>query len=677
MRGFRLAGYLPAFLFVGLIASTTSAQSPSTSEPTSVAGSHSPSADSDDNAATGEIAEVTLYRDSALVTREIQIKLDKGSREVVVQGLPEQLIPNSVFAEGTEAIAIRAVRVIQDPIDGSVRKEVQQLDAELASLSNDLKDLVHVQQLTQGHLSELGQLFTFTHKTVQDDLNRGVLDADTLKSMWSLVHDQREELSDRLHSVERKREEINEKIQQTNRERAKLTAGSPKTRYSARIFVDVAPPENADATDAQTSTTIRLSYSVQGCQWSPQYSIKGEVDSDQVALRYGAIIQQLSGEDWNGVQLTLSTASPSVSASGPTLTPLRVAAIPLHQASEEVRELLERANDPFGNDLSIQSNMSQANQQAIPSQSAGGAYLQNKLQSLRSKQRQVEYSAPGTKGRAAEQKRDVALNRIAGEMQEIELRASSTTARGLAADAEDEVASQTYPLEGVVSLQSRREQQLVEIVDTQFDGKLYHTATPLLSSFAYREVELKNHLKIGLLSGPASIYLDDRFVGTMTLPTTASGQRLTIGFGADGQVRTRRELVSKEESVQGGNKRLRSTYKLVVNNFKDREIRVRVLDRIPLSGQSQQTSVELGDTSAPLSDDALYLRMLRPLGILRWDLEVPESSHGSKAFEIVYTYSVEFDRSHVLSVPPATDKDLAELNTGDAFGGGMGGGLGQ
>jgi uncharacterized protein (TIGR02231 family) len=222
-------------------------------------------------------------------------------------------------------------------------------------------------------------------------------------------------------------------------------------------------------------------------------------------------------------------------------------------------------------------------------------------------------------------------------------------------------------------LQSRREQQLVEIIEAKLDGDLYHTATPLLSSFAYREVELVNTLDIGLLSGPASIYLDDRFVGMMTLPTTAAGQLLTIGFGADGQVRTRRELVSKQDSVQGGNKRLQSTYKLVINNFKDTAIRVRLLDRIPVSGQLQQTGVSLGETSSPISEDALYARMRQPMGILRWDLEVPASRHGSEAFDVTYDYTVEFDRSKILSVPATRPSDLTEMGVDGFFGGGMGG----
>lgn len=618
----------------------------------------------------GRVSDVTLYRDSALVTRMVPVAAGNGPREIVIDGLPEQLSTESVFAEGSEAIAIRAVRVVTEPIDGSVREEVKLLDDRLKDSQNELDELDHVEKLTTNHLALLTQLMTFTHKTVQDDLNRGVLNADTLQSMWVMARDEREQLSDRLHSVEQERKEIDAAMEQTIRERSKLTAGTPEVRYRVRIYID---GNNAQADH------LRLRYSVSGCRWSPQYVVEGDTNSDQIGLRYGAIIEQLSGEDWNEVQLTLSTASPSVSASGPTLTPLRIAATTLGSDDAEMQDPF--GGDPFANSLAPNSPASggftKPQKQAMPSQMTGGNVLQSKMLSLRNEQRQVEIAAPSKRGRLAEQQRDLQLNRLAGQMQEIELRASANTARGLASDAGEDVASQTYVLDDPVSLQSRREQQLVEIIDTKFDGELYHTATPLLSSFAYREVELVNSLDIGLLSGPASIYLDDRFVGTMSLPTTASGQLLTIGFGADGQVRTRRELVSKKDSIQGGNRRLQSSYKLVINNFKDTPIQVRLLDRIPVSGQSQQTSVLLGETSSPISEDALYERMRRPLGLLRWDLEIPASRHGSEAFDVTYDYTVEFDRSRTLSVPLTTPEDVTESGISDFFGGGMGGGGGR
>ena len=45
-------------------------------------------------------------------------------------------------------------------------------------------------------------------------------------------------------------------------------------------------------------------------------------------IEYNGLIQQMSGEDWSDVKLTLSTASPALSAAGPGLAPFRLTLVP-------------------------------------------------------------------------------------------------------------------------------------------------------------------------------------------------------------------------------------------------------------------------------------------------------------------------------------------------------------
>ncbi|MCM2371257.1 DUF4139 domain-containing protein [Aporhodopirellula aestuarii] len=639
--------------------------------------------------AEGEITDVTLFRDSALVTRSVALTADQplgpGAHEVLVTGLPEQLIVSSVFAEGSDSISIRAVRVVQEPIGESARDEVQELDNRLEEIGLELARLAKAREVAQRNLTTLDQMIAFTRHAADTDLNAGVLDAEAMTHLLTYSMRQRAELNESLFDFENETNELNEHRTQVTRERSRLTDGSRNTRYEARVFIDVAEDgavaddsdETADESQAKPDV-IRLSYSVGGCGWTPQYTMSGKIDSDQVTMRYGAVIGQLSGESWDRVRLTLSTTSPLASASGPSLAPLRVRATYASNQSDD------GLDDPFGDEMGMGMGMNQqslAPPQAMPSQMEGSgimygkntSVLQSRMSSLRQQQQSVE-QASGKGGKADQGiARDMQLNRIADEMQNLEFMASARKARGLASDASDEVATQTYVLDGPVSLESRREQQLVEIVEKDLTGELYHVAIPLLSSFAYREAELVNELPFGLLSGPASIYLDDRFVGTMTVPTTASGQKLLIGFGADGQVRTRRELVDKSDAIQGGNRKLGFEYRLVLSNFKDRELSVRLLDRIPLSGQAEQIRVELGEVTAPLSNDRLFERMQKPYGLLRWDLTLGASTHGSEATDVKYGYSVEFDRSRVLSVEPTTEEEVSDFNLPGGMGGGMGG----
>lgn len=76
--------------------------------------------------------------------------------------------------------------------------------------------------------------------------------------------------------------------------------------------------------------------------------------------------------------------------------------------------------------------------------------------------------------------------------------------------------------------------------------------------------------------------------------------------------------------------------------------------------------VTLGEMTAKLSEDALYLRLQRPKGILRWDVEVPGKTLGEKAFTLEYGYSLEFDRKYALTTPgeagsPAAAKEFDRM----------------
>jgi 23S rRNA-/tRNA-specific pseudouridylate synthase len=126
-------------------------------------------------------------------------------------------------------------------------------------------------------------------------------------------------------------------------------------------------------------------------------------------------------------------------------------------------------------------------------------------------------------------------------------------------------------------------------------------------------------------------------------------------------LRTRRELGSKTETVQGGNKELALHYSLTVENYKDAPATVRVFDRLPYTGRTGELRVTLKDPSVPLSEDKVYQRRERVKGILRWDVEVPAAATGEKAKAIEYGYLVEYDRKFQVSTGSAAALPAAQV----------------
>ena len=112
--------------------------------------------------------------------------------------------------------------------------------------------------------------------------------------------------------------------------------------------------------------------------------------------------------------------------------------------------------------------------------------------------------------------------------------------------------------------------------------------------------------------------------------------------------RTRRELVEKTEVVQGGNRKLEFKYRLLVENYREEPVAVRIYDRLPFSEDAEAVRVALAQMQDPLSEDALYLRRQRAKGILRWEIEVPGGAVRENARIVDYGFTLEYDRNFQL-----------------------------
>jgi len=88
-------------------------------------------AEADQTKIDSKVASVTLYRNQALVTRTMLLSGAAGVQELVVEDLPENIQPGSLFAEGGEKVEVRAVRFRTRAAGESPRKEVREIEEKL------------------------------------------------------------------------------------------------------------------------------------------------------------------------------------------------------------------------------------------------------------------------------------------------------------------------------------------------------------------------------------------------------------------------------------------------------------------------------------------------------------------------------------------------------------------
>src|SRR5262245_57532489 len=61
------------------------------------------------------LSQVTVYQNTALVTRDVSVPEGQGTMELAVSSLPPQTIDGSLYSEGTDGIRILSTRYRQRP----------------------------------------------------------------------------------------------------------------------------------------------------------------------------------------------------------------------------------------------------------------------------------------------------------------------------------------------------------------------------------------------------------------------------------------------------------------------------------------------------------------------------------------------------------------------------------
>jgi len=593
------------------------------------------------------VTAVTLYRSQALVTRTIEIDGAAGAKEFVVENLPENIEVTSLFAEGEEGIEVRAVQYRSRAVSDSPREEVRALVEEARQIEEKIFLNQKKTELLKKQSSFLDKLEGFTPPTADFDLGRGVLDAETLSQLTNFTFGQRDEIVAAEVELSSQMYELKKELSLAQRKLREITNNSTKQQRQAILFAQKI---------GDGKKKIRLNYLTNSCGWSPTYTVRAQSGADMVRVEYNGLIRQMSGEDWNDVELVLSTASPALSASGPGLAPLRLT--------------LKSGN---------QSGNRSANQAAPMGQATGGAgkmqqqYVFQNSNDIKSLIR-VQNEALSRNRKSVNFEDNTAtgwtINQAVNNFDCFAITSDSTASSLWTQQSGDggEQPALSYKIKSNVSLPSRDNQQMVRVLETDLDSQFYHLATPVLTSYVYREAELSNNSTDDLLAGPLTVYLDGRFVGRGEIPTVARGQTFVVGLGADSQLRARRELFKKTNAINGGNRESKLAYKLVIENYKESAANIRVIDRMPIVDDDSKIRVTLGaGIEDELSEDGVYVRMEYPKGILRWDAEVPARAIGENAYEIDYSYTLEYDRNYSVSLPENLQQQQEEYTEMENF----------
>lgn len=552
-------------------------------------------------AITGKISEITLYQGTAVVSRIVEIPAGKtGSFEIVIGPLPSATDASSVHADQAKGVTVRSVACRSRPPEeaaklqgraGEVAAAIEALEVKTSIANNEIA----LRRIRQNYLKDLQG---FVAPAAAQEMTHGVIQSKELEAVTQMHFREYEKASQEIMKLDLEIKADAKALELLEQEQDTLAKGPPVT-YDAIVYLE--KPTAGPA-------SISLNYFVGDCGWFPVYNVKGDTAKNDVSVEFNALIHQVSGEDWKEAKLALSTASPKTSAYNPRLAPLYVDVT------------TGGGGAPNANADTYKAAVDQKNV-AIKSQFRGRSTDEIASQNFRA-------------------------NDSAASVQLIELSERLSELRLMDQGGEEDL-SIRYELTTPISVVSRRDAQMVPVLQHQSPADFYHVAVPILTTSVFREAELANATGRDLLGGQVNIFLDGEFKGRTEISSVARGRIFTLGFGVDGQVKARRTLIDRRDDVQGGNRQVSVSSEIIIDNFKQEAVKIRLRERMPFMEDATNLRVSVGEMSQPLSTNADYLRYEKPKGILRWDINAPPGSL-DKSTSLRYTYSLEFDKSLTL-----------------------------
>jgi len=258
------------------------------------------------------IVAVTVHPDRARVTRRGTVTLAAGPNELVVAGLPETLLDDSVRVAGRSDQAVRVVgvdvvrRALVAAPDERVRaaeQAVREAERALAAIDGaDAGDAAREQLLQRLALRSGDRLARA--------LAEGAADPARVAEVSGAVAAQLVEVAAERRAHAERRVDAEHARAAAQSELDRLRASS-RTRRDAVIAVEA---------DVPCELAVALTYVAFGAGWSCAYDARID-GSGPLALTWYGLVSQATGEDWPACELTLSTARPGVAGTVPELEP--------------------------------------------------------------------------------------------------------------------------------------------------------------------------------------------------------------------------------------------------------------------------------------------------------------------------------------------------------------------
>ncbi len=468
--------------------------------------------------ADSRIASVMIYPDSVLVTRQAQVKLSPGSNKVIFADIIPEVDENSLKVSLSEnsGAKLLGAQLKQEYLEQVPSEQIQKLKDQIEAIEDDLKREQSLKSLLGEEKNYLDSIRFFSQGQLPKDLVTKTPSPAELEGTLKFLDAKLKENYATVMEVDLKARELSNKLQALRMEFSKISGGVQKLKRSILVELEAAKAQSA---------MVSISFLVRGASWQPLYDARANFEKSEVELISYANVKQNTGDDWQNVDLSLSTARPSVGGNMPYVEPWFLR--------------------PFQPQV----------------------YRENKVMALGGmRMKSAQYEAYD----AAEMAMPAAAPQVVY---------ATSQEKGIAV---------VYTIPHKVSIKPDGTDNKLPVSTQMLKANFEYSAYPRAAASAFLGSRVVNAKDLQLLGARVNVFLEGDFVGSSSIPDIAPGEEFDLYLGADENVKVKRELLEKKvdetiiANIPSSTRKTNFKYKLTVENYKSRRIKVKLFEAMPI-----------------------------------------------------------------------------------------------
>lgn len=550
--------------------------------------------------AEGKISKVVVYSDRAKVTRTAVVEIPAGKSTIAFTEISPDMIPNSLRADGHADVEVKFGAVTQKKIflTGPSSPRLVELYLKYEPLL-DQQAMIGAERFAlrskRNFISGLGQQAA---QSVNEEFKRNDLKPEQWEAAANSIEKANLDINKAELALDVKERDLSREIEKARSELMQF--GS----IGARNYAVMVPLETART----TKLTIELSYQVRNATWFPLYDARLDTTGEKPLqiVQYG-VVQQKTGEDWNGVTLSLSTARPQLAASLPYLKQIWVDA-----------ELVGDLAVPPPVRVGAADPLAEWRQKA----EARRLSLENETAPPESEETEVQPVPMVTPIRPVDGYR-------------AQLTPAIIETGGFVSE---------YKIQGPANVLSDGSETRLMIGDFDAESEVQVHVKPQQSTDAYLVAQMKLKGEAPILPGVINLFRDGAFIGPSNIPLLRPDEEYELSFGIDDQVAVKRNTLkdeNKEEGMISKDNVIERQYVTEIENLHVSPIKIVVKEMMPTS-KNEKVVIDIRKdfTTAGYVMDAKNIK-----GLMHWKFDMPAKSKK----EIKLGWSVTWPKDHRLT----------------------------